>query len=154
MAKATPFQLDDQDGVIFDLYQELKSGPLVIAFYPGDFTPVCTKQLCSYRDQFDPLKSFGIKMVGISADSVDKHAEFAQSSRFPFRLLSDPDKKVAKAFGCTSKWILGAVSRGVFVIDTQGEIIYQKVEATPVTHMNASELSDVLTELQKNGVLR
>lgn len=151
MAKAPDFTLKDQNGQDVRLADVLKQSPALIAFYPGDFTPVCTRQLCGYSENMETFRSFGVEVIGISSDSVGSHAKFAGKHGFPFALLSDPDKKVAKAYGCTSLFMLGKVSRAVFVVGKDGEILYKRVEATVVTHRSAADLREVLDGLKAAG---
>ena len=76
---------------------ERPNGPLVVYFYPRDFTSVCTKEACEFRDIYDVLKrDFGAEVIGISRDSAERHARFQAEHRLPFRLLSDPQGKIAK----------------------------------------------------------
>ncbi len=151
MEKAPDFTLKDQSGKSVRLADVLKAGPALLAFYPGDFTPVCTKQLCSYADNIEAFRRFGVEVVGISSDSPESHAKFAGKHGFPFALLSDPDKQVAKAYGCTSLFMLGKVSRAVFLVGKSGEILYKHVEPTVVTHRNADDLTRVLEALKAKG---
>ncbi len=101
---------------------------MVLLFYPRDNTPVCTRQLCSVRDHWSEYQATGAEIVGISADTVDSHREFAEKKKFPFKLLSDPHGDVIKKYGAKS-WIPGRAARAVVVIDKQGKIAYRKVEA-------------------------
>lgn len=149
--KAPQFKLKDQDGRERTLSEFLNAGPLVVVFYPGDFTPVCTKQLCSYRDAGDEFRGLGVQIVGISADSPEKHAEFRKKYKFEFPLLSDPDKSVARDFGATSKWLFGAVTRANFIVNRGGEIVFAHVDGVPITHHKSSDLQDVLKELKSAG---
>ena len=92
---------------------------VVLLFYPGDETPVCTKQLCSARDRWQDYMATGAEVVGISSDSVESHQKFAEHHDLPLRLLSDKDRAVATLYGARS-FIPGRVARSVFVIDAQG----------------------------------
>lgn len=114
--RAPDFELPDSSGQGVTLGSLLKNGPLLLVFYPGDFTMVCTKQLCNYRDNREKFSQFGIQVVGVSANDPDSHSKFAQQYDLPFKLLSDPDKRVARAFGCTSLLMFGGISRAVFII--------------------------------------
>lgn len=145
---APAFELPDQDGKIRRLSEFISQGPLVVVFYPGDFTPVCTKQLCSYRDAGDEFRSLGVQVVGISADSPEKHQKFREKFKFEFPLLSDPSKKIARAFGATSKWLFGAVTRANFVVNSRGEIVSEHIDGVPVTHQNAESLGETLRRLR------
>ena len=83
---------------------------MVLAFYPGDFTAVCTKQFCSYRDQAERLDELGAKVLGISPQSVDSHERFREEKRLNVPLLADPDKEVARAYGVLAGRWFGARS--------------------------------------------
>src|SRR5918999_1766471 len=94
---------------------------VVLLFYPGDETPICTRQMCSVRDRWDDYSSTGAEVVGISTDSVESHKRFAEHHELPLRLLSDGKGEVAKLYGAQSL-IPGKVARSVFVIDREGII--------------------------------
>jgi peroxiredoxin Q/BCP len=98
----------------------LKGNNVVLYFYPKDFTPGCTKQACSLRDGYSEITKEGIKLFGISYDSPESHKKFKDNYQLPFSLLSDKDKKVAKAYGV--KGVL-FVDRATFLIDASGKII-------------------------------
>ena len=146
--KAPEFQLPDQDGKIRSLTEFLKNGPVVVVFYPGDFTPVCTAQLCSYRDSSPELKNLGIQIVGISNDPPEKHKKFIAEYGFDFPLLTDADKQVAKAFGATSKWMLGAVTRANFIVNSKGDIVFEHIDAIAVTHQKSENLKQTIQRLK------
>lgn len=151
--KAPEFTLPDENGVSRTLSSFLEKGPLVVVFYPGDFTPTCTKQLCSYRDGFEEYKNLGIQIVGISNDSAEKHLKFKEKYKFQFPLLTDAKKEVAKSFGATSKWLLGAVTRANFIVNQKGEIIFEHIDGVPVTHQKNEDLKSVIEALKKDNKL-
>lgn len=98
---------------------------VVLFFYPGDFTPVCTKEACGFRDLHSELQSQDTEVIGISGDSDDSHRKFARTHDLGYPLISDADKSLAKQFGATGflTTILGRVSRTTFIIDKQGKIV-------------------------------
>lgn len=96
---APDFSLPDQTGEIRSLDALIGGGQLVLYFYPADFSPVCTKQACTLRDQHDRLIEEGTRVAGISAQSVGTHARFASRFKLPFPVLADPDKSVCRAYG-------------------------------------------------------
>lgn len=98
--------------------------PVVLLFYPGDETPVCTRQLCSVRDNWERYQETGAEVVGINSDSVDKHRSFAANHKLPLRLLSDADGRVVRAYEMKA---LFGTRRGVVVIDKNGVIRFRKV---------------------------
>jgi thioredoxin-dependent peroxiredoxin len=140
MEKATDFVLSDASGNPVRISDLWKQSALLVVFYPGDFTPVCTAQLCDYRDNFSDFKELGVQIVGISADSVGKHTDFKEKYQFPFPLLSDPKQEVVKSYGCTSKWTFGLMNRAVCLINPQGEIVWRYVEPLAVTRRKSGEL--------------
>jgi peroxiredoxin Q/BCP len=150
---APEFSLEDQDGRRVRLADLLARGPVMLAFYPGDFRIVCTKQLCDYRDRQDEFAGLGIQIVGVSADLPEEHKRFSQEHRFAFPLLCDPGRKTAKAYGCASLLMLGNQSRAVFVIGRDGKILYRYVEPTIVTRRGADELMGILKGLRDRRAL-
>ena len=125
--KAADFTLPDGDGSDWTL-SDHRGKPVVLLFYPGDNTPVCTAQLCSVRDHWSEYQATGAEVVGISTDSVESHSGFAEKNQLPLRLLSDADGKVSAAYDMKS-WLPGRSARGVVVIDKEGKIAYHKVQA-------------------------
>ena len=99
---------------------------VVLLFYPGDETPICTRQMCSVRDRWEDYAATGAEVVGISTDSVESHKAFAEHHDLPLRLLSDADRSVADLYGANSL-VPGKVARSVFVIDADGVIRYRDV---------------------------
>src|SRR5258705_8437632 len=99
---------------------------VVLLFYPGDETPICTRQMCSVRDRWEDYMATGAEVVGISTNSVESHKAFAEHHELPLRLLADTDGKVADMYGAQSL-IPGKVARSVFVINRDGVITYRDV---------------------------
>ena len=124
--EAPDFMLKDGDGNEWTL-SDHSGKTVVLLFYPGDNTPVCTRQMCSVRDHWSEYQATGAEVVGISTDTVESHQGFAEKHSLPFRLLSDPDGKVSAAYGMKS-WLPGRSARGVVVIDKDGKIAYSKVQ--------------------------
>lgn len=150
---APDFALRNHEGVVVKLADLLKDGPALLAFYPGDFTPVCTKQLCNYRDNIADFKRLPVSVVGISSDPPESHREFIEKHGFPFPLLSDPGKRVAKSYGCTSMMMFGGVSRAIYIINKKGLVLYRYIEPTILTSRKAEELVKILEDLKKNGLI-
>ncbi len=123
---APEFTLTDGSGNAWTLSEHIGK-PVVLLFYPGDNTPVCTAQLCSVRDHWSEYQATGAEVVGISTDSVESHKGFANKNRLPLRLLSDAGRKVSEMYDMKS-WLPGRSARGVVVIDGEGKIAYHKVE--------------------------
>jgi peroxiredoxin Q/BCP len=119
------FELPDQTGTVRSLKTLLADGPVVLFFYPAAMTTGCTKEACHFRDLTSEFAAIGANRVGISTDSVEKQAQFAEKERFDYPLLSDSDGTVAKQFG-VKRGLLGKlipVKRTTFVIDTDGTVL-------------------------------
>lgn len=145
--RAPDFTLPDEAGNRVSLYEELDSGPVMLVFYPGDFTPVCTRQLCSYGDRYQEFRDLGIRIFAISDDPVDRHREFRRQKQLPFPLLSDVDQEVIDQFG-GSGWLSGGgAHRANFLIDEEGTIGYAHVEKLSVFHRGADELLEAARNL-------
>ena len=124
-APAPDFSLNDGNGERWNLNDQ-RGKVVVLLFYPGDETPICTRQMCSVRDRWEDYAATGAEVVGISTDSVESHKEFAKHHELPLRLLSDSDQSVANLYGARSL-IPGKVARSVFVIDSKGIIRHRDV---------------------------
>ncbi|BBZ60187.1 peroxiredoxin [Mycolicibacterium monacense] len=119
------FELPDQTGTVRSLTGLLADGPVVLFFYPAAMTPGCTKEACHFRDLAAEFAALGASRVGISTDTVDKQARFADTQRFDYPLLSDADGAVARQFG-VKRGLLGKlmpVKRTTFVIDTDRTVL-------------------------------
>ena len=119
--KAPEFDLADQDGRKHTLKALLKDGPLILYFYPADFTPGCTKEACSFRDLHQDLLKAKLRVVGVSPQDVESHRRFADKHGLNFPLLADPDKKAVKAYDLDGPLGFG-VRRGTYLIGTDGKI--------------------------------
>jgi len=122
---APDFKLKDGNGNDWRL-SDHRGKVVVLLFYPGDETPVCTSQMCSVRDRWDDYVATGAEVVGISSDSIESHRKFAEHHSLPLRLLSDSDGSASKLHGARSL-IPGKVARSVFVIDAEGILRYSDV---------------------------
>ncbi len=125
--RAPEFTLPDQDGHDVSLSGLIKDGPVILYFYPADFTPGCTREACSIRDLHRELTQAGIRVAGISPQSPESHQRFREKHNLPFTLLSDETKEVIKMFGVDGP--LGFwVQRVTFLID-QNRMIRGRVKA-------------------------
>jgi len=122
---APEFSLPDGDGKQWRL-SDHRGKVVVLLFYPGDETPICTRQMCSVRDRWDDYAATGAEVVGISTDSVESHRKFAEHHDLPLRLLSDASGEVSKLYGARSL-IPGKVARSVFVIDAGGIVRHSDI---------------------------
>ncbi len=113
------FKLPNQDGKIIDIAR-LTEQWLVIYFYPKDDTPGCTKEACTFRDQYHLFTDAGAKVFGVSADSITSHKKFKVKYRLPFDLLSDENNNVRKLFGVPSDLFGLIPGRVTYVVDPKG----------------------------------
>ncbi|MEM8984554.1 MAG: peroxiredoxin [Pseudomonadota bacterium] len=121
-ANAPEFELTDADGNVMTLTGLLERGPLILYFYPADFTPGCTKEACSIRDIHDDITGVGLTVVGVSPQDGDTHRRFADKFSLPFPLLCDPDKQAISAYDVNGPFGMGT-RRATFLIGTDGVII-------------------------------
>jgi peroxiredoxin Q/BCP len=113
--------------------------PVVLVFYPGDNTPVCTKQLNAYTDDIASFESVGAQVLAISPQSVESHEAFSRKQDgFAFPLLADVDKKVGEAYGIIGP--LGFYRRSAFVVDATGNIVYAHRAVAGLTYRATDEL--------------
>ncbi len=118
--KAPSFELRSTAGLAFSL-DDYKGEPLILFFYPKNFTTVCTKEVCEFRDAFSTFRNLDIKVVGISQDTIDSHQEFKKENNLPFDLLSDPKGKVAKLYKAVVP-VLNMNRRITYLIDEEQKI--------------------------------
>ena len=119
--RAPDFTAPDQNKQPVSLTGLLKNGPLILYFYPADFTPGCTREACALRDLSAQLLAAKVTVAGVSPQSADSHAAFAAKYSLPFILLCDPDRALIKAYGVTGPLGFG-VRRASFLINTSGLI--------------------------------
>lgn len=119
--KAPDFTLPDHTGQAVSLADLIKDGPLILYFYPADFTPGCTKEACNIRDMHQELVQAGLRVFGISPQDAASHTKFKEKYNLPFTLLSDVNKAVIRQFDVEGPFGLG-VRRATFLIDADGEI--------------------------------
>lgn len=117
---APEFELPDESGEQVSLAALLRQGPLILYFYPADFTPGCTKEACAIRDIHDDLIAVGLQVVGVSPQDSESHTRFRAQHELPFRLLSDVDKAAVRAYDVDGPF--GVVRRVTYLIDASGRI--------------------------------
>jgi thioredoxin-dependent peroxiredoxin len=118
---------------------------VVLLFYPGDFTPVCTQQFCSYRDRAEDFSKLGATVVGISAQDVASHERFIAENSLTVPLLADTEQAVAKAYSVDSpNW---STDRSVIIIDEQGIVRYRHDPETPLGFQSVDDLKAALDAL-------
>ena len=141
--KAPQFVLEDDQGQPFNL-SEKAGHKVLLVFYPGDNTPVCTRQLCDYRDGIESFAGLDVEVVGISNDSAESHRKFRAKHNLPFTLLTDADLQVAALYD--SKGVLG-MKRSVFLVDEQGVIRYLHVESVALFRRKREELLEAIRSI-------
>lgn len=137
---APDFELPGTDGP-FRLSQH-RGERVVLLFYPGDNTPVCTRQFCSYRDQAEDLDGLGATVVGISSQGLDSHEDFIARHGLTVPLLADTDGAVAKAYGAWRPVV--GTRRAVFVIDEEGVVRHRHMHALGLDYQDVDELREAL----------
>jgi peroxiredoxin Q/BCP len=120
--------------------------PVVLAFYPGDETPVCTKQLCSYQNDYDTLAGLGLdaQLWGISSQGIGSHQQFQDHRGLTFPLLADVDNAVFAAYGLGTGLTR---RRAVFVIDADGRVAWSHVSRLGLTYQKLDTIAEVLRGL-------
>jgi peroxiredoxin Q/BCP len=142
---APEFELAGTGGKTYRLSQYLGKW-VILAFYPGDFTPVCTRQFCSYRDGDDRLDELGLEVLGISPQSVDSHDRFAAKHDLTIPLLADEDREVIRAYGVGVPG--GLVRRSIFIVDPGGVVRYRHIALLGLHYKDISALSDALAAVR------
>jgi len=127
------FELKDQNGNLFRSADYIGKKPLIVYFYPKDYTQGCTKQACDFRDGYSDFTDLGAEVIGISSDSHKMHRKFASTYNLPFILLADPDKKVRKLFGVENRFLGLLPGRETFVFSKESRLILM------FNNMNASQ---------------
>ena len=143
--RAPSFSLPSGDGGQIAL-ADFAGRPVVLVFYPGDDTPVCTRQLVSYNDELSQFEALDAQVVGISAQDVSSHDQFSRKHGFRFPLLADTDKAVAGAYGVLGP--LGFPRRSVFIVDRDGIVRYAHRAIAGLTYRPVDELVHVLEALR------
>ena len=141
--QAPDFELEGTDGP-FKL-SDHRGERVVLLFYPGDETPVCTRQFCSYRDRAEDMSSLQATLVGISSQSVGSHESFAAKHGLNVPLLADVDRRVAKTYGALTP--VGTTSRAVVIIDEQGIVRHRHHHRLGLDYQNIDELRSALESL-------
>ena len=121
--KLPSFKATKQDGTNFES-ASIHEKPVVIYFYPKDFTPGCTTQACSFRDAYQDFQDLGAEVIGVSGDSATSHQNFQQKYKLPFILLSDADRKLRRLFGVPTSLFGLLPGRVTYVFDAKGYCIY------------------------------
>jgi peroxiredoxin Q/BCP len=140
--RAPEFELDGTGSRRFCL-SDKRGEWVILAFYPGDFTPVCTRQFCSYRDGADHLDDLDAEVWGISPQSMDSHDRFAAEHRLTVPLLTDSDHATARAYGVVGPG--GLVRRSIFIVDPEGIVRYRHVALLGLRYKDVEHLAGALS---------
>ncbi|HMF56954.1 MAG TPA: peroxiredoxin [Pyrinomonadaceae bacterium] len=146
-SQAPDFTLPDGQGTKWRL-SDHRGKTVVLLFYPGDETPICTKQLCSVRDRWEDYSTTGAVVVGISTNSVESHRSFADNHSLPLTLLADIDRKVIEAYDVES-WLPNRTARSVVVIDPQGIVSFREVHRIGLIRPKDDEIIEAIKRAQK-----
>jgi peroxiredoxin Q/BCP len=141
-AAAPALKVSDHEGKEVDLSAELATGYTLVFFYPKASTPGCTKQACSLRDAFADLTAKGIKVFGVSRDTVAKQKAFVTEQKLPYRLLADPEGKVTEAFGVPT---LGNMAKRQAYLFKDGKLVWRDLSAS--TDQQAAEVLEAVGKL-------
>ena len=129
-SKAPDFTLPNQDRASITLSDELKKGPVVLAFFPGAFSGTCTSEMCTLRDAMPELNKVNANVLGVSTDTFFALKAWADAQKFTFPLLSDYNKDVIASYGVVNPDMIGLkniAKRAVFVIDRSGIVRHREV---------------------------
>ena len=143
---APDFTLKDADGNDWKL-SEKKGKTVVLLFYPGNNTPVCTKQLCSVRDNWEEYAKTGAEVIGISTDSAASHEDFAAKHNLPLTLLSDEKGEVSAKYNAKS-WLPNRSARAVVVIDKMGIVRHHQVQALSLFRPKDDEVLEAIRKTE------
>jgi peroxiredoxin Q/BCP len=140
---APDFEGPTTEGKTLGLKDFLGKKNVVLYFYPKDDTLGCTKEACSFRDNLQPIRSLGAEILGVSVDSVESHKKFSTKFSLPFPLISDKEKRIAKAYGVLR--VTGTTNRVTFIIDKNGKItkIFPKVDVSKHTEEVVAAIKEI-----------
>jgi peroxiredoxin len=142
-AAAPDFTLPSTHGEL-TLSKALKQGAVLLVFYPGDDTPVCTKQLCNYRDNLDVFRDLGVQVIAINPQSEQSHRKFADKHAFPFPVVADTGKTVCRQYGALN--FLGMAKRALVLIGRDGTIKWRRTDF-PIFHQTAADVKAAVAAL-------
>ncbi|MCZ6464125.1 MAG: peroxiredoxin [Proteobacteria bacterium] len=141
---APDFTLPSTEGEI-TLSDRLKDRAVLLVFYPGDDTAVCTRQLCDYRDNLSAFSDLGADILALNPQSLSSHERFAEKHGLSFPLLADEDKSVCRSYGALG--LLGMAKRALVLIGRDGRVVWKKTDL-PIFHRSAQELQEILRDLE------
>jgi peroxiredoxin Q/BCP len=126
------------------LSERLRERAVLLVFYPGDDTPVCTAQLCDYRDHLEEFAELGVDVIAVNPQNLESHERFRAKHRLPFPICSDPDRSVCRAYGAVG--LLGMTKRALVLIAQDGLILWRRTDL-PIFRRSADELRVVIAEM-------
>jgi len=150
-AKAPDFTLPNQDRTPVTLSDELKKGPVVLAFFPAAFSGTCTQEMCTFRDSMSDLNRLSANVIGVSTDTFFALKAWADAQRFSFPLLSYFNKTVINAYGVVNPDMIGLMNiakRAVFVIDRHGVVRHREVLEDARNEPDYEKVRGALARLQ------
>jgi peroxiredoxin len=151
--KAPDFELPDVDQKWRKL-SEFRGKKTIVAFFPAAESPVCTAEMCAFRDQLDELRNYGANIVGISVDSPHANKAFTQTRHLNFPVLSDYKRDTIKRYGIVMGKLgtmegYNAAKRSVFILDEDGKVIYRWISDNPSVEPQYDEIKEVLRKAKK-----
>lgn len=144
--KAPEFELPGTGERTYRL-SEYRGRWLVLAFYPGDFTKVCTRQFCSYRDSGEQLDGLDAEVLGISPQGVESHERFTAEHGLNVPLLADPGREVIQAYGVAAPG--GVVRRSIFIVDPDGVVRYRHVALLGLHYQDVNQIGETLASVRR-----
>jgi len=141
--RAPEFSLPSNRGPV-DLKALLSKGPVLLVFYPGDDTPVCTKQLCNYRDNLSVFDKLGIQVVALNPQTEESHGKFADKHRLPFPIAADAGGNVTRSYG--ARGLFGMTKRALVLIGRDGKIAWKKTDF-PIFYETADDVRTAVERL-------
>ena len=149
-AKAPDFTLPNQDRESVTLSEQLKNGPVVLAFFPAAFSSVCQQEMCTFRDSMAQLNASSAKVLGVSTDTFFAQKAWADAQKLNFPLLSDYNKDVIRKYGVVNPDMIGLkdiAKRAVFVIDRSGVVRHREVLDDARNEPNYDKVKQALASL-------
>jgi peroxiredoxin Q/BCP len=143
--RAPDFTLPSTQGEI-TLSERLAEGAVLLVFYPGDDTPVCTKQLCDYRDNLALFADLGVQVVALNPQSLASHEKFVSRHSLPFPLASDADGQVCKRYGAAG--LFGMTKRALVLVGRDGRVAWRKTDF-PIFYESAAEIRAAIAMLPR-----
>jgi len=141
--KAPDFTLPSTQGEV-TLSKRLANGPVLLVFYPGDDTPVCTRQLCDYRDNLAVFGELGVQVIALNRQPIASHEKFAKKHTLPFPVAADEDGKVCKLYGASG--LFGMTKRALVLVGRDGRVRWRKTDF-PLFYESAAEIRDAIATL-------